>query len=474
MFGFITRRIYLKLYLWFLLALLLSVAGAGLVSSWLVKEHFGGRARENLAMGQRIAERLLATEQAPEALAPVLEPILRGNRVHLSVLRADGSTVLAWGDPESRPNVTPGMLANMRRETHIEDAGPRHRFMATLPVRLPGGATGLAVLGHRAVDWRATPLLWSSLAGLGAVLAMGALLALPLARHLARPLAHLSDTAARLEAGDLSARAALSRGDEIGQLAARFNAMATQVEALLHGHKQLLADISHELRSPLARLRLALELARDSAGKQEPGKTRGYLDALERESDAMEALIGELLFFARLEAEPYQPRLEPARPEPLAREVTEACLGEARARRPGVALEVDVRVAPPAASLDAPPIGLDPRLFQRALGNVLRNALAHSPGGGRVALTLMQEGARLTVVVRDSGPGIPPEMLAHVLEPFTRVERARERGEGRGGVGLGLAVARRCLEAHGGGLSLANHPDGGLEATLWLEGEVAR
>jgi two-component system sensor histidine kinase CpxA len=333
---------------------------------------------------------------------------------------------------------------------------------AALPIDLPNGERGAMFVVVKHADWRADrhPLrLWG---GLALILGVVWLLSWPLAAHLTRPLRRLADAAERLGSGDLTIRSDLRRRDEIGRLAERFNRMADNLQRLVLGHKQLLSDVSHELRTPLARLRVALELARKEAGPA----AMPYLERVEGQAEAMDELIGELLAFARLDASPDAFQPEPVDPRALLEEAARAHRAEAEARR--IALSLHSEGAP--ASVPA-----DRARLARALGNLLRNAIAHGPEGSTLHLTAGVEGTRLVFRVRDEGPGVPPEQRESIFQPFYRTDTARNRASG--GVGLGLAIARRCMEAQGGGAYAEAGQGGvGLSVALWLpmQGDLAR
>lgn len=234
-----------------------------------------------------------------------------------------------------------------------------------------------------------------------------------------------------------------TRRDELGVLAADFNRMGERVQGLISSQRQLLRDVSHELRSPLARLRIALALTeRADAAEREK-----YWPRLSQECDRLEALISEILALARLDADPGA-----AQPIDLS-----ALLSK---------LQEDARLDAPAQEISIQvPAGVQfngwPDMLQRALDNLLRNALRFNPAGQTIEITVRQEAGQLAVSVRDHGPGVPPEQLARLGEPFYRAP-----GQTSSGHGLGLAIARRAAERHGGQLELSNAAQGGFIATL--------
>jgi two-component system sensor histidine kinase CpxA len=203
-----------------------------------------------------------------------------------------------------------------------------------------------------------------------------------------------------------------------------------------------LLDISHELRSPLARLSVAVELARSG----EPGGLP--LDRIQKEADRLNALIGQMLEVTRLEGDSSKRRTEHVQLNELIGELIESCSIEARAR--GCALQL---AQSPAVAMDG-----DNELLRRTFENVVRNAIRYAPRDSNVEVSLENGGGRAKVRVRDYGPGVPEESLPHLFDPFYRVDSDRNRGSG--GVGLGLSIARRAVELHHGSLRASNASPG--------------
>ena len=263
-----------------------------------------------------------------------------------------------------------------------------------------------------------------------------------LALHLTAPLRQLEKTVERFGQGDFSARAGSTRRDEIGRLAAAFDQMAGRIQKLLAAQQRLLLDISHELRSPLARLGVAVELARTGPDRA------AALDRIAKESERLNALVGELLQVTRAEADPTTLRRDPLRLDELVKDVVESSAIEAQAR--GCALQFNA----------SPPVEFrgDAELLRRAVENVVRNAIRHAPGGTAVEVSLEATGARAVVRVRDHGPGVPEEALERIFDAFYRLEDDRNRSSG--GAGLGLAIARRAVILHQGRIQARNAKPG--------------
>ncbi|ROT95437.1 HAMP domain-containing protein [Altererythrobacter sp. FM1] len=277
-----------------------------------------------------------------------------------------------------------------------------------------------------------------------------------LAAYLTSPIHRLQAGFGRLAQGDLSVRLGPTMGrrkDEVADLARDFDAMAERLQELVDARDRLLHDVSHELRSPLARMRLAADLLR-----RDPARLETSLDRIDHEADHLDALVGELLTLARLESdagpsEDYFDLLE------VLRLVVNDAQFEAEAQ--GVTLNVEL----PADSSDDEWLILGSgQLVHRAFENILRNALRFSPQGLAVHLTLARTGTGCcTVTVDDEGPGIAEGEAARLLQPF--VQGANQSGAG---FGLGLGIARRAIAASGGSVTLANRASGGLRVTITL------
>lgn len=308
--------------------------------------------------------------------------------------------------------------------------------------RLRGPSPWARAVGAETLHWRAL-----------VVFLVSGLVALLLARYLTRPLRALRRATQRFAEGDLSVRVTpeLSRADaEIAALGADFDRMAARVEELVLAQRRLLTDVSHELNSPLARLRVALELARQRAGEG----AGAPLDRIEREAERLSALIGEILTVTRLEqgeGTPMQALDLGALVEDVARDADFEAKGRGRAV---------------VASTEPVTITGDEEILRRAIENIVRNAIRFAPDASEVTIAMAREGDDVVVRVRDRGPGVPEDALEDIFVPLYRVERDRDRKTG--GAGLGLAIADRAVKLHGGAIEAENAPGGGLLVTVRL------
>lgn len=267
-----------------------------------------------------------------------------------------------------------------------------------------------------------------------------------LAVHIAKPLAAMSETIDRFGAGDLGIRLRLRRSDEIGRLGRAFDHMAERLETLVGAERQLLQDISHELRSPLARLSVAAQLTRNA------GDREAATGQIEREIERLTELVSDLVTSTRLEGA--GPR-EPVAIRALLDELVEDGRVEASTKQCRIQwLTGGERM-----------IEAVPELLRRALENILRNAIRHAPPGSAIDVALNEQADRVEIVMRDRGTGVPDDSLERIFHPFYRVDQARSSNEG--GVGLGLAIAHRAVNFHHGEI-VAENAAPGLRVTIRL------
>jgi len=277
---------------------------------------------------------------------------------------------------------------------------------------------------------------------------------------LTKPIVRLRTATRQLAAGDLTARTGAPTGvgsDEVSGLMRDFDAMAERIETLLKAQSRLLNDISHELRSPLARLNVALGLARQRADSE----SSDMLDRIELEASRLNELIGRILTLARLEDGEQLVAQTPVPLDELIANVTEDADFEAQARHCHVQTNI------PEGDWE---VRGNASLLHSAVENVVRNAIRYTQEGTAVEITLSREPragiAEAVVRVSDAGPGVPPDALTKLFEPFYRLDEAR--GRLTGGVGLGLAITERAVRFHGGRVSALNRQGGGLTIELRL------
>jgi two-component system sensor histidine kinase CpxA len=448
------HRLFWKIFLSFWAALILFASATMIAAS-----HFLDRLREQQEItspferlrsyaddGQRIAER-----DGIEGLKTWLMALDRREVVPLLVVDRDGRDLFGRPVPER-------IVERLAREADRPPRLPRtetHRLLIVLP-----GQTEYRLIPDFQAVTLGRVLRRPRVIALPLVVAaiVSGLVCLILARYLTAPLGRLRRATEVYAAGDLSERVAPTLGtrkDEIADLAQAFDRMAQRLQELMTSQRQLLSDVSHELRSPLARLQVALGLARQRAD----GRATSEFDRIERETERLNDLIGQLLSLARLEAGVTPAAKEPVDMAELLANVAADADFEARANN----RRVEIAKAVPAV------IQGDAGLLHSALENIVRNAVRYTAEGTAVTLSLDRENERpdsWVLRVRDHGPGVPAEMLPRVFEPFVRIDDARDRASG--GYGLGLAIAQKAIHLHGGTISARNEPDGGLCVVITL------
>ncbi len=397
------------------------------------------------ALVQYLVERwsLKNPAEFAETLARV-EPRLRGK---LSLFAADGTLLRTNEQPPLGPP-TSAERALLRVDKWVLDWG-------RIVVRSDDGS----MIGVYAPNRPGFP--WSWVLPLGAIiLVIVGAASMWFARRLAVPLDRLADAARRFGAGDVRARAALTRHDELGEVGRAFDDMAERTAAVMHSQRQLMADVSHELRTPLARIRVALELA-----AEDPVAAKDVLADVSGDLDEIDQLIEDILTTARLDGQSPTLHRTPTRLGDL----VEGARQRFAARHGRRVLE---RTSDP--DLDECVVDCDPRLLRRALDNLLDNAAkysdstVHGQPSPPVRLASHQSAASdkhvVVFEVIDRGIGMSATDLERAFTPFWRADTSRTRRTG--GVGLGLALARRIARAHGGDVTLQSTPSSGTNARL--------
>lgn len=418
---------------------------------------------------------------ATVALVFVLQPLARRSAHDLAGLMVLSARTWAELPPQTRPAFARELQRNYRLDLHPDmqppvDTGLIHGFYIAYVEQALAERVGHPLYFLPQTDPAHHVWLWTSIPagghdiGVGfdssriqtqpiRALVLGLLLSLPLsvalalwwARRITRPVTAMEQAAAVLARGDTPDLLPEMGARELAGLAAHFNHMAVQIQGLLQARTTLLAGVSHDLRTPLARIRLALELQRMA-----PSGAR--LDQIERDVQAMDRLIGEVLHLARgLQArEPQDMSLAPWLRE---RARTQRDWAEAQ----GAALSVDCA--------EGLRVRADAQALQRIVDNLLSNAVRHAPGPIVLQAAPAQEAGWIRLAVLDRGPGIPADRREAMFDPFTRMDTARSPVPG-GGSGLGLAIARQLAQQHGWHIGLESREGGGLSA--WVELPASR
>jgi two-component system sensor histidine kinase CpxA len=428
------NRLALRIFAALFAALVLIAIGAVLITGWVIAE------RRDARPGAALELIDAAREVAADGDRAALQEWLRGRdsrwfgrRVY--IVDSEGRELLGRDLP------LPPRLAQSRRWPVLLDRDGESYRLLLAPRRPP-------LLGVLSAPQAQLPLVLLTLLVVAAVSAL-------LARSLTRPIADLQRAAQALAAGDLATRvsaATRARGDELGRLGAAFDSMARDLRELIDARERLLRDVSHELRSPLARMRLAIGLAR-----RPDANLPAQLERLDAEIGRLDQLIGALLDVSRLEAGATSLRREPLDLAAL----MQGLLADARFEADGHGCSI-VYDGPDVLAYEG-----DPHWLAAAVENVLRNALRHAPAGSAIDVRLASTDGQPCIAIRDRGPGVPETALNRIFEPFYRVDTPRAAGDN--GTGLGLAIAARVVRAHGGSIEAANASPG-LEVTLRLSG----
>jgi signal transduction histidine kinase len=429
------RSVYVKIVLWLAASLVTFIAGTVVTTSFVYRANTTGRSFFPRAMQLQADEAVTRFKSGgPQALEEFLQRWTASIPGEYVLVDRRGIDVLTGKD----------------RTSLIRQRLPRPRFYSPfLPPRgneiwvwpSSDGNYSLIVHGesHHSA-WTALPYyLW--------IVAATTVFSYFLALYLVSPLRKLKRSAEQFGQGDFSARVDLRRGDEFGKLAHAFNEMADRIQTLMTAERRLLQDVSHELRSPLARLEFAVELARTSPNRE------AAMDRIKKEVNRLSSLVAELLQVTRAEGDPASQNLEEISLDHLVRDLIDDSSVESEAR--GCHLEL-------ACSAPIQIVG-DRELLRRAVENVLRNAIRFAPESSAVCVNVSRHDDRAVISVRDFGPGVPPETLPMLFRPFYRVDSDRNRASG--GVGLGLAIANRAVSLHQGVLR-ARNAGPGLEVEI--------
>lgn len=284
----------------------------------------------------------------------------------------------------------------------------------------------------------------------GIAVLLSSLVCFWLAWYLSTPIKKLQSAAKEFSRGKLDTRVEKAMGgrrDEIADLGRDFDQMAAQLQSLINNQKQLLSDISHELRSPLARIHVALGLALKKTGAE----VESEMQRIEYETDRLNELVGQSLTLSRLDAGARYPKEDFIDIAELLEAIIKDCDFEATDKNKKVTLQYKQSWT----------LNANVELLHRALENIIRNAIRYTKEGTEVTVTLEpQDKTHLVISICDQGPGVPEEKLVRLFEPFVRLSEARDRDSG--GYGLGLAIAQRSIEFHQGTITASNRKQGGL------------
>jgi signal transduction histidine kinase len=454
------RTLFQKLFLWFLLTTILSgvvffVFAFNLRMAPMREQHLRNIHEEQ---GRAMTQALLLAGRATAALYE------QGGSAALSALQQQGhppALYLLTTTAIPLSEATPAQVSDAARaysETgRTGPHGPAKGAVMVARITAPSGSPYLIATQPPFLPGSPElPLLplppdfWLQML---ITLAVSSLVCSGLSWHITAPVRNLRLAVQKFARGDLGTRFAVASsktGDELLDLGRDFNLMAIRIEKLVNAHRQLVRDISHEFRSPLARLNVAMGIASSQSGS---GQTVAF-DRMEQESERLDALVGELLTLSKLDGGVTVEK-SVLNLSYLAEEIA----GDALFESSGSNRHFDFLIEAPQLLVEG-----NRDLLRRAIENVCRNAMRYTPEGSAVQLRVAARDGWAVVSLRDFGPGVPEDQLAAIFQPFYRVEQARDRK--RGGTGIGLAISEKAIALHGGSIQASNLPDGGLKVEI--------
>jgi two-component system sensor histidine kinase CpxA len=449
------RSLFLKIFLWFWATVI--VTGIALVLTFILEpRNVPSRLHETLVAEARYSGATVVAEaerNGPAAASAYLEQLDRETHLRACLFDATGSVVAGRdckGFVSMVAQVTAAKTSDVKMRYGLVrialvlhgTSGDEYIFATELPVgpRASLGTNHATIL-----------LQW------GVALLVSGFICYLLTRYLTTPILRLREASQQLAAGDLSTRAAASierRHDELGDLVRDFNAMATRIEELVSGQRQLISDVSHELRSPLARLNVALDL-----GRQRKGGDPAF-DHMEQDLGLLDEMIGRLLTLARLDSSAAPIAMMPLNLTELVSQIVGDADFESQARDGGLTF----------TSHEQYFVQGNAELLHSAIENIVRNAIRYTGQGTSVEVVLDSEtrsnASFVRLAVRDYGPGVAESELGNIFQPFYRVADARDRQSG--GAGLGLAIADRVIRVHDGTIRAGNAAPHGLRVKIVL------
>lgn len=447
-------RLYIKIFLSFLLVLTVTLTLIFTIFLITAGRDFHFRMARNVEAHALITKELVEDKIKSNPGVPVSENeelrqvISRLGQAYSSkvwLTGADG-TLLMKSFSEDIPKTLSDLRWNRVKESRGLELYRRTKrgwqWYAAIPTRLREGQMGRLHLFYERWDKGHPEGFIPGLIIIGIVVA---LLVLPVSRYVTKRIKGLSESASRIAEGDLSHRATVKGNDEMGELGRNFNRMAERLEKMIQGGKELTANISHELRSPLARIRVAEELLREGSGKSDNKDRERHLDAIREDIEELDRLIGQILDLSKMDLQDAPLKPEMTDPSALIKDLLDRL--RPAIDRKGILLQE-------ALSFD-PPLMADRAALRTALSNILENAVKFTPAKGAMRVEMRQEPGWLNLSVTNSFKAMPEEDLERIFDLFYRPKDSPSTG-----TGLGLAITKKILERHGGNIRAVNTEQG--------------
>lgn len=451
--------ISLKLFFWFWLTILVSVLVTRFISSQLEQDiKLLPPQKHQLMLTKRIAKEIKKSSQ-PDLAKTVKR--LRHKYQRVILLKDMQNQKVLFINNRKYPNIERYLSAN-QLTTKKTLSFPRLNITGPVVTYFNDKKYQVFLVDmRRKYSFGAFVLRLPPWARIAIPIFISLILSILLAKTLTRPILAIQNAAKKLGDGKLTTRLATEseRNDELGQLAKSFNQMAEKLECNVTAHQRLLADVSHELRSPLARLQIAINLLQQSANKpmSSPEEQDRHLNRCEIEISRLDNMIGDILALSRLEHGNPTYDFTPHRIEEILQQVT--LDSQYLAQEKSINILVD---------LDKPKtyININEKQLISAINNIVINAIKYSPNDSNITLSTLIKQKTLVISVSDQGLGVPESSLEQLFQPFFRVNVARDRETG--GTGLGLAIAKQAVQIHHGTIIAKNNNDKGLTVEITL------
>jgi len=434
--------LFWKIFLWFLLGIAL-ITGASLFISWTTQgEPMQERWRQVIANAMKVyteTAKQIYDNEGREGVDKFLRTV-NNTYENRSVCLTDNKNKSCF-EAEGQ-NAQPAIERAFTRQTlEFEHISPEENYVAQRFTTAKGEDFMLVMR----TEFPRPPIPfgrdWETrIFRIFVILLIAALICYVFARHLVKPILQLRETTKLFADGNLQVRSNIKRSDEIGRLSRDFDEMAEHIESLIETQKNLNRDISHELRSPLARMNVALELAKNS------NNNASFLERIEKESFRLNEMITDILTLSKLESKTAYFEESDLNLKKIIESVVADVAFEAEGKGKSVQILQN----------DEAQIRGSERLLHSAIENVLRNAVRYTKD--KVDVSLQTNGTKAIITIRDYGEGIPEDEIKDVFRPFYRVSQARDRKSG--GIGLGLAITEQAIRAHHGNVSAKNLGDG--------------